>query len=178
MAFFLLVIWLVVFFLFKLSLDFKFMHKDFYIFPLFLGLFYLIFLIFPFHCFYLRFRQGIWITLIRNFLPVGKHSVKFRDFVFGDVLTSLTKPFASLMLSFCLVSCSECKLKNTAAYCDRKSIACLVIMVLPFFFRFFQCLNRLYYTKQYFHGLNMIKYCFGIANVYFGWLYDIGKKYL
>ena len=174
MSLFLLTIWLLIFFLFKLSLDFEFIHEQFYFLPLFLTIFLLIFLIFPFHVFYLRFRSGIWIILIRNLFPIGRHGVKFKDFIFGDILTSLTKPFASMILSFCLLSCNECKSDNKPYHCDRKSLTCLIIMMVPFIFRFFQCLNRLYYTKQKFHGANMAKYCFGLANIYFGWLHDIG----
>jgi hypothetical protein len=156
-------------------LDFEFVHKEFYIFPLILVIFYLIFLIFPFHCFYLRFRSELWIVLIRNIFPIGKTGVKFRDFIFGDVLTSLTKPFASLVLSFCLLSSRECKEKNTSFSCNRKTVSCLLIMLLPYIIRFFQCLNKLIYTKQNHHGANMAKYCFGFANVLFAWLYDNGK---
>lgn len=144
-------------------------------FPLILTIFFLIFLIFPFHCFYLRFRSGIWITLIRNIFPIGKTGVKFLDFIFGDFLTSLTKPLASLALTFCLLSCAECKEENRAFNCNRKSVSILIVMLSPYVIRFFQCLNKLIYTKQKHHGHNMLKYCFGFANVLFGWLYDNGK---
>jgi hypothetical protein len=156
-------------------LDFDFFHKEYHLFPLILLFFYLIFLIFPFNCFYVRFRSGLWITFLRNIFPIGKTGVKFRDFIFGDILTSLIKPFASLVLSFCLLSSPECKKENSPFSCNRKTLPCLIVMLFPYIIRFFQCLNRLIYIKQYHHGVNMIKYCFCFSNVLFGWLYDNGK---
>lgn len=162
-----------------MSLNFDFLHEYYFVFGLILQFFFLIFMIFPFHCFYLQFRRGIWITFVRNFLPFGKNGVRFTDFMFGDVLTSLTKPFTSLVMSFCLITCRECRINNIVLECNRKSTICVIIMLMPFVIRFFQCLNRFYYTRLLWpHFANAIKYCFGFSNILFGWLYDNSKKYI
>ena len=138
--------------------------------------FFFVFLIFPFHCFYLQFRKGVWVTFIRNFVPFGKSGVRFRDFMFGDILTSLTKPFTSLVMSLCLITCKKCRNENITDVCNRKTITCLIIMLTPFVIRFFQCLNRLYYTKMPWpHLANAIKYCFGFSNIFLCWLCDLGN---
>ncbi len=168
--------WLMALYLTKISLGFEFLHKHFYVFGLILQVFFFVFLIFPFHCFYLQFRKGIWITFLRNFLPFGKNGVRFRDFMFGDILTSLSKPFATLVMSLCLITCKECKEENITNNCNRKTITCLILMLTPFIIRFFQCLNRLYYTRMPWpHLANAIKYCFGFSNIFFSWLCDVGK---
>ncbi len=163
-------------FLTKISLAYEFLHEYFFSFGLFLQIFFIVILILPFHCFYLQFRKGVWITFIRNFMPFGKNGVKFRDFMFGDILTSLTRPFTSLVMSMCLITCKECRIENTTLDCSRKTLVCLIVMLSPFVIRFFQCLNRLYYTRMPWpHLANAIKYSFGFSNIYFSWLFDNGK---
>ena len=86
---------------------------------------------------YYRFRKGIINVLIRNFFPIGKNAVRFRDFMFGDILTSLNKPFASLVLGYCLMSCIDCQsLNKRSAECTRETIPCLIVLFYPFFIRF------------------------------------------
>jgi hypothetical protein len=106
-------------------------------------------------------------------MPVGRHGVRFRDFMFGDILTSLTRPMATLVLSFCIFTCDECRFKNIRGECNRNGVLALVVMLLPFIIRFFQCLNRYYYTRMAWpHIGNTIKYVGGMANQVFSWLYS------
>ena len=96
---------------------------------------------------YYSFRRGVIQTLIRNFFPIGKNTVRFKDFVFGDILTSLNKPFASLILSYCLLACDECRKENKRIKeCNRNTISALIVLFYPFLIRFTQCINRYYYT--------------------------------
>jgi xenotropic and polytropic retrovirus receptor 1 len=133
-------------------------------------------MLWPFHCFYYEFRKSTIITLIRNIFPIGKNGVRFRDFMFGDILTSLTRPFSSIALAMCLFSCQECRLENTRLNCDRKSVAALVLILSPFIIRLFQCLNRFYYTKMAWPHLgNALKYCGGITYNLFSWIYSRNK---
>lgn len=176
----LLSMWSLLLLLTKLSLMYGLFDGKFFIFPLACLLFTSLFFLFPFHCSYLEFRKGILITLFRNFFPLSKNSVRFRDFVFGDVLTSLNKPFTNVVISFCLFACSECREKNENLNgCNRSSIGSLIVLFYPFFIRFTQCINRFYFTREAWPHLgNSLKYIGGMSNAIFGWLYANNKDYL
>lgn len=170
--------WMIFLLITKLSLGFDLFNGQFFIFVLLSLSFIIIFFLFPFHCSYFEFRKGIIVTLFRNLFPLGKNSVRFRDFVFGDILTSINKPFASLVLSFCLLNCDECKENNTRNTCSRNTLVCFIVLVAPFIIRFFQCLNRLYYTGELWPHLgNAFKYTGGIMNVGFSWLYALDASF-
>ena len=100
----LLAIWVFLLLLMKLALNFDFFGGKFALFVLILNGLFVIFLFLPFHIMYYVFRQGIIRVLIRNFFPIGKNTVRFRDFLFGDILTSLNTSFTSLLLGYCLLS--------------------------------------------------------------------------
>ena len=89
-------VWLILIILAKLTINFKFFGSEYSLFSLILNCLLITFFFFPFHCMYYSFRQGIIVTFIRNLFPFGKNTVRFRDFLFGDILTSLNKPFTSL----------------------------------------------------------------------------------
>ena len=175
----LLSIWSLFILITKMTLMFNLFNGAFYLFTLANLCSILLLFIFPFHCSYLEFRKGIFITLLRNFAPFTKNSVRFRDFVFGDVLTSINKPLASLLLSFCLFTCNECKTENIRnSSCNRNTIGCLVVLFFPFLIRFSQCINRYAYTREAWPHLgNSLKYIGGMLNVVFGWLYGNNTDY-
>ena len=175
-ALFLLTIWSILLLLMKLSLSFNLFSGKFFVFPIILLSFITLFILWPFHCFYYNFRKGVIISTIKNIFPIGKNGVRFRDFMFGDILTSMTRPFASLVVSLCLLNCQPCIEMNRTEDCSRNMIAAFILMLLPFVIRFFQCLNRFYYTKMAWPHLgNALKYCGGMANVILSWLYAINK---
>ena len=150
-----------------------------YIFPIVIIVLILLFVIWPFHCFYLTFRLAIWKTIINNFFPYGAQSVKFRDFMFGDVLTSMTRPLNNFALGICLITCKDCMTENQRIGCVRNNIAGLIILLLPFIIRLLQCLNRYYYTKMAWPNLaNALKYSCGIVFTYISWEYSSSNRNL
>lgn len=173
-GFMLLAIWFIILIFMKLSLNFDFFGGNYALFAMILNGLLILFIFFPFHIMYYRFRKGIINVLIRNFFPIGKNAVRFRDFMFGDILTSLNKPFASLVLGYCLMSCIDCQsLNKRSAECTRETIPCLIVLFYPFFIRFTQCINRLYFTGQKWPHLgNTIKYIGGLSNAICAWLYS------
>ena len=177
-GFMLLAIWMIILLFMKLSLTFDFFGGYFAMFALILNGLLIIFLFFPFHIMYYSFRKGIITVLIRNFFPIGKNLVRFRDFMFGDILTSLNKPFTSLLLGYCLLDCFDCQMKNKrASDCNRDTFPCLIVLFYPFFIRFTQCINRLYFTgKKWPHLGNLIKYIGGLSNAIFSWYYSRYKS--
>ena len=179
-GFMMLAIWMIILLLMKLSLNFDLFDGQYALFALILNGLLIVFLFLPFHIMYYSFRKGIVKVLIRNFFPIGRGTVRFKDFLFGDILTSLNKPFASLILSYCLMSCTDCEVKNERpSNCNRKTIACLIVLFYPFFIRFTQCINRVYYTRQLWPHLgNTFKYVGGLSNAIFAWLYDRNKTFV
>ena len=168
-----LTVWMTILLMFRLSLNFGLFNSNFSLFALIINLFLVIFLFLPFHIMYYGFRKGVVKVLIRNFFPIGKNTVRFKDFLFGDILTSLNKPFASLILGYCLMRCQECETEvKRISECNRETIPCLIVLFYPFFIRFTQCINRYYYTRQKWPHLgNTLKYVGGLSNAICAWLY-------
>ena len=172
-SFMMLAIWMIIIVLMKLAINFNFFGGQYALFALILNGFLVIFLFLPFHIMYYSFRKGIVKVLIRNFFPIGRNTVRFKDFLFGDILTSLNKPFASLVLGYCLMSCIDCEANNKRdPDCNRETVPCLIVLFYPFFIRFTQCINRYYYTRQKWPHLgNTLKYVGGLSNAVCAWLY-------
>ena len=162
----------------KISYNYTLFGHIYYLFPLISSCSLLLFLFLPFNYFYYHFRMGIIHTFIRNCLPIGKKGVRFRDFLFGDILTSLSKAIVSLAFAFCLIlSCDECRKENKRIKkCNRDTIYCLIIQLYFPFVRVTQCLNRLYYTRDIWpHFANCMKYIINMLNVYLSWRYSQNK---
>jgi hypothetical protein len=175
-AFALTALWIILFLMMKLALKFGLFGAEYTLFPLIINTVLVVILFLPFHILYLSFRKGIIKVLIRNIFPFGKNTVRFKDFVFGDILTSLSDPFKNLLLGYCLMTCRECYLQNKRGPCNKNTIPCLIISVYPQFIRWTQCINKLYYTRLLWPHLgNFFKYSFGIANGLIGFFYDRKK---
>ena len=178
-AFGLSAIWIILFLLMKLSLKFDLFGGEYTLFPLIMNAILIIILFFPFHIIYLSFRKGLLVVLLRNLFPFGKNTVRFKDFIFGDILTSLSDPFKNLLLGYCLMVCHECYVNNTRGPCNKDTIPCLIISVYPQFIRWTQCINKLYYTRLLWPHLgNFFKYSVGIANTLIGYFYTKKKNNL
>jgi len=157
------------------SLHFNFFNGKFYYLPITIIIVFAIIIFIPIHVFYFSFRKALLIILLKNFFPYGKTGVLFRDFLFGDVLTSLTRPFQNLALSMCLITCELCKETNTRQTCSRSIVPALIVTLIPFVMRFFQCLNKYHYTQMAWpHLANALKYTGGITNAITSWLYANG----
>ena len=169
-------IWMILFLMMKLSLKFGIFGGEYTLFPLIMNTMLVVILFIPFHILYLSFRKGILIVLIRNLFPFGKNTVRFKDFVFGDILTSLSDPFKNLLLGYCLMVCRECYLNNSRGPCNKDTIPCLIISIYPQFIRWTQCINKLYYTRLLWPHLgNFFKYSTGIGNTLMGYFYTKKK---
>ena len=165
-------VWIVLFLIMKLALRFGLFGGEYTLFPVIMNTILVVILFLPFHVIYLSFRKGLIIVLIRNLFPFGKNTVRFKDFVFGDILTSLSDPFKNLLLGYCLMICRDCYLNNSRGPCNRDTIPCLIISAYPQFIRWTQCINKLYYTRQLWPHLgNFFKYTSGIANTLMGYFY-------
>ena len=178
-AFGLAAVWMFLFLMMKMTLKFQIFGGEYTLFPLIMNSLLVIILFLPFHILYLSFRKGLLIVLIRNLFPLGKNTVRFKDFVFGDILTSLSDPFKNLLLGYCLMVCRECYLNNKRGPCNKDTIPCLIIAAYPQFIRWTQCINKLYYTRLLWPHLgNFFKYTTGIANTLMAFFYTKRKNSL
>ena len=179
-AFLLLSIWLSCLILTKLVLSFGFFSNDFSLFSLLLNCIIILFFFLPLHCMFYSFRRGLIKTFLNNLFPIGRNSVRFKDFLLGEILTSLNKPFASLILSYCLLNCKSCRIENKRnKECNRTTFPSLIVLFFPFLIRFLQSINRFYYTKNAWPHLGTALKAFGgLLNSIFGWIYNkFGEKY-
>ena len=93
-------LWILFFLLMKMAMKFNLFGGEYTLFPLLMNTLLVVILFLPFHVIYLSFRKGLLLVLIRNLFPFGKNTVRFKDFVFGDILTSLSDPFKNLILGW------------------------------------------------------------------------------
>ena len=166
-------VWMILFLLTKLASKFELFGREYTLFPLIMNTILVVVLFLPFHVIYLGLRRGILTTLIRNMFPFGKNTVRFKDFVLGNILTSLSDPFKNLFLGYCLMVCSECYIKNSRGPCNKNSIPCLLIGIYPTFIRMTQCFNKLYYSGLIWpHFFSLLKYSIGFGNNLSGFFYN------
>ena len=163
----------------KITYNYSLFGNIYYLSPLISTSSLLLFLFLPFNYFYYHFRMGIIRIFFGNVFPIGKKGVRFRDFLFGDILTSLSKPICSLALAICLFSCDDCRKNNQRiSKCNRDTIYCLLIQIYFPLIRAMQCANRYYYTRDLWpHLANLSKYIINIVNVYLSWNYSQNKNH-
>ncbi len=142
------------------------------IFGLGLVLFLVLAMLNPFKLFYrdLRFEvlQTSFNTLISPFGPV-----RFKDFFLADIFTSLVKPFVDWYIIACFFSTDAWKhyepvSEGEMAQCQPPNTVVAIISLMPFWFRFWQCINRWYYTRLRFpHLVNAGKYMASLVLIIF-----------
>ena len=79
----------VFFLMMKLCLKFGLFGGEYTLFPLLMNLSLVVILLLPFHIINYTFRKGLVKVIIRCLFPIGKNTVRFKDFVFGDILITL-----------------------------------------------------------------------------------------
>ena len=169
-------LWMFFFVMMKLCLKFGLFGGEYTLFPLLMNLSLVILLLLPFQIINFNCRKGLVRVIIGCIFPIGKNTVRFKHFVFGDVLITLADPFKNLILGYCLMVCSECYLFNTRGPCNRESIPCWIISVYPQFVRFTQCINKFYYSRLLWpHFGNVVKYFIRIINTSMGFFYERDK---
>ena len=132
------------------------------IFSFFLFLFLLIFIFFPFNfCF--RKTRIEFVKALAHIIIAPFGLVKFRHFFLADILTSLTKPLQDFPMCACFFF-TEAWIFNEEPKCSWIVITVCIIGILPFWWRFGQCLNKYHETKAVFpHLINAGKYTSGIT---------------
>jgi hypothetical protein len=127
-------------------------------------LLFAIILLFPLDMLHFKLRKELLKTFYHILIsPFGK--VEFRHFFIADVLTSMSKTFTDIFRSICYLS-TDAWLQHQKPVCGGENFWLCVISALPYWWRFAQCLNKFYYTGNWYpHLLNAGKYLSGLAVV-------------
>ena len=136
----------------------------------------ILFYFWPLPSLFFRFRICLLKIIFDCFFPFRKKAVRFKHFIFGDILTSIIKPIASLTLAFCLFYCGKCRGTNSRQDCSKNSHVSFVFQMIPFLIRMFQCLNKFYYEKLIFpHFVNSMKYFVAVMMVFSQYMWWLSK---
>lgn len=118
-----------------------------------------------------QFLQALWNTVVAPFAPV-----RFKDFFFGDILTSATKPFVDLVFIAHYFNLQDPhpayrNIEISEHACRPSAFAVLIVSYLPFHFRFWQCIYKYNESGLWFPNLvNAGKYFAGIMVVLFSFV--------
>lgn len=124
-------------------------------------------LIFPFDIFFLSSRYYLLRTLWRIILPL--QAITFSDFFLADILTSMAKVFSDLERSVCRMvhrQVATIAWFEADSICGSHSIAIPLVLVLPYMFRFFQCLRQYKDTREKTTLFNALKYSTAIPVIF------------
>lgn len=154
-----------------LSFYYEEFKSIFYIFSIIVLCLFFVYALWPFQGLLRYPRICLYIITIKSICPITIKGVKFRDFIYADILTSFQLAFANLTVAICLLYCVKCKKENTQGDCS-------INPVLPFAFffpsllRIFQCLNLIYYGRsRLIHTINAGKYLALGGSLICSWLY-------
>lgn len=170
------VIWFVCYIFFLMSMLNFFPHAMTHllpasIYPFIAFLFFFVLFFCPLNCFWRATRVGFIWTFVQILLaPFGR--LQFRDFLVADIFTSLIQNFVDTGYTLCWIGNGGFISKNATltAYDTCLPIGAqffrTIVPLLPYWWRFAQCLNKYYYTRKAFpHLINAGKYFTGIVFV-------------
>jgi len=134
----------------------------------------------PLHCFYLRARKAIGMTLMHILIAPFGH-VRFRHFFLADVMTSMTTPIQMTATIYCFFLSDQKNWKSgdkvdLKEECAAANIAAISLGFIPYWFRFMQCLRKYYDSNQKVHLINAGKY-FSDLCVPFAGLWYVSQVY-
>ncbi|XVE66306.1 hypothetical protein DITRI_Ditri08aG0070400 [Diplodiscus trichospermus] len=127
----------------------------------------LMILIFPFDIFYFSSRYYLLRTLWRIVLPL--QAITFSDFFLADILTSTAKVFSDMERSVCRMvhrQVATIAWFEADSVCGSHSIAIPLVLVLPYLFRFFQCLRQYRDSGEKSTLLNALKYSTAVPVIF------------
>ncbi|XP_010552816.1 PREDICTED: phosphate transporter PHO1 homolog 9-like [Tarenaya hassleriana] len=112
----------------------------------------------PFNVIY-RSSRYFFIRCIFHCLLSPLYKVVLPDFFLADQLTSQVQAFRSLLFYICYYGWGDFKRRSNKCYeSDVYRKFYIIVAVIPYWFRFAQCIRRLVEEKNKNHGLNAMKY--------------------
>lgn len=124
-------------------------------------------LIFPFDIFYFSSRYFFLRTLWRIVFPL--QAISFADFFLADILTSMVKVFSDLERSVCRMvhqQVATIAWLEADSVCGSHSVVIPLVLVLPYLFRFNQCLRQYKDTGEKTSLLNALKYSTAVPVIF------------
>ncbi|TYG81602.1 hypothetical protein ES288_D01G018100v1 [Gossypium darwinii] len=124
-------------------------------------------LIFPFDIFYFSSRYYLLRALWRIVLPL--QAITFSDFFLADILTSMAKVFSDIERSVCRMvhrQVATIAWFEADSVCGSHSVAIPLVLVLPYLFRFFQCLRQYRDIGERSALLNALKYSTAVPVIF------------
>ncbi|XP_021297542.1 phosphate transporter PHO1 homolog 9-like isoform X2 [Herrania umbratica] len=105
------------------------------------------------------------------------YKVTLPDFFLADQLTSQVQAFRSLEFYICYYGWGDFRKRlNKCEESEVYKVFYIVVAIIPYWFRFLQCLRRLFEEKDAAHGLNGLKYFSTIAAVAIRTIYQFQKQ--
>ncbi|CAM0910313.1 unnamed protein product [Alopecurus aequalis] len=129
-------------------------------------------------------RSAAWLTLIvptsmtaylylyshgEVSLAASQPAITFPDFFLADIFTSMSKVFSDLERSVCrMVNRQVATIAwfEADSVCGSHSISIPIVLVLPYLWRFFQCLRQYKDTKEKSCLLNALKYSTAVPVIF------------
>ncbi|ESR43753.1 hypothetical protein CICLE_v10013830mg, partial [Citrus x clementina] len=126
--------------------------------PLGLVLLVIVILICPFNIIF-RSSRFFFLASLFHCIAAPLHKVTLQDFFMADQLTSQVQAIRSLGIYICYYGWGDFKRRrNTCHSDDVYNTFYFIVAVIPYWFRFLQCLRRLYEEKDPMQGYNGLKY--------------------
>eukprot|EP01124_Arcella_intermedia_P010506 TRINITY_DN17014_c0_g1_i1.p1 TRINITY_DN17014_c0_g1~~TRINITY_DN17014_c0_g1_i1.p1 ORF type:complete len:722 (-),score=93.53 TRINITY_DN17014_c0_g1_i1:72-2237(-) len=151
------------------------------VFPLIMLVIMIVLFFCPLNFFYRHTRAGLIYSLLNIFIaPFGR--LYFRDFFLADILTSLPSALVDLFYTSCFFLTGQFLPSNSShvtfeGECSRynKLYFATIVSFLPYWWRFMQCFNKYYHTRNAFpHLVNAGKYFSGLVVVGFQVAHALG----
>ncbi|KAK5802234.1 Phosphate transporter PHO1 -like protein [Gossypium arboreum] len=144
--------------------------------PLFLLIVVLSVTFCPFNIIY-RSSRFFLIRCVFHCVCAPLYKVTLPDFFLADQLTSQVQAFRSLEFYICYYGWGNFEERsNTCEESEVYKVLYIVVAIIPYWFRFVQCLRRLVEEKDTAHGLNGLKYFSTITAVAIRTIYSHQKQ--
>ncbi|KAK2652071.1 hypothetical protein Ddye_011927 [Dipteronia dyeriana] len=133
--------------------------------PLGLVLLVIIIVICPLNILYRSSRFFVLSSLF-HCICAPLYKVALQDFFLADQLTSQVQAFRSLEFYICYYGWGDYKLRqNTCKTNDVYNTFYIIVAIIPYWWRFLQCIRRVYEEKDKMQGYNAVKYFMTIVAI-------------
>ena len=174
-----LIVWFILLIGYRLSLSyfFEIMQNKLFIFPVIVLSLFIIFIFWPFAGLLNKLRICLLITVVKCLCPFTRRGVKFKDFLFADILTSFGMALGNLTAALCILYCKQCRDSSLINQECHKNYLIPFVIIFPAVIRIMQCSNMIYYgQKRKIEIVNIFKYSIHICESILGYCY--GRKFV
>ncbi|KAK0598726.1 hypothetical protein LWI29_037375 [Acer saccharum] len=113
-----------------------------------------------------RSESTCYMNMVDNSYIGSSDEVALQDFFLADQLTSQVQAFRSLEFYICYYGWGDYKLRqNTCKTNDVHNTFYIIVAVIPYSWRFLQCIRRVYEEKDRMQGYNAVAYFMTIVAI-------------